>query len=157
MGPNLFGCPFCQFTHKRNWAMKRHILRHTGEKPFSCNYCPYSYSRKDKLKEHTISKHSIPAKIECWFHWNRNTCLDLLDLIRAMILVKFLWLQTLPIKFGPNQYGCPFCLSTQKTSWLIKRHILRHTREKPFGCQLCEYSSSRKDQLQSHMNYRHSK
>ena len=77
MGPNLFGCPFCQSTHKRNWAMKRHILSHTGEKPFSCNYCPYSYSRKDKLKEHTVSKHSIPVKIECWFHWNRNTCLDI--------------------------------------------------------------------------------
>jgi len=86
-----------------------------------------------------------------------NTQCVILIRIRAMILVKFLWLQTLPIKFGPNQYGCPFCLSTQKTSWLMKRHILRHTREKPFSCQLCHYSSSRKHQLHSHINYRHTK
>ena len=140
--------------------MKRHILKHTGEKPYHCQFCQYSFSRKDKLREHNFSKHNFSKHKVEWFHWNRDTYFWQTSILIPEQLFgndfnENLWFQTSPIKMGPYQYGCPLCQNIQKSSWLMKRHILRHTKEKPFGCQLCQYASSRKDQLGSHITYKH--
>ena len=62
-----------------------------------------------------------------------------------------LCLQTLPIRIGPSQYGCPICQNIQRTSWHAKRHISTHFNDRPFACQFCNYSTNRKDNLKFHM------
>ena len=55
------------------------------------------------------------------------------------------------IKLGPNKYACPYCSKVMKTQWLIQRHIVVHTGEKPFVCNSCDYRTNRKSSLESHI------
>lgn len=50
-------CCACTYHCQLNHHMRRHIKRHTGEKPFNCAYCSYKCMRKDNLASHMRHKH----------------------------------------------------------------------------------------------------
>lgn len=51
-------CIICELFHTSNSQyMKRHIRKHTGDKPFECTYCDYRASRKDNLWVHIKMRH----------------------------------------------------------------------------------------------------
>ncbi|XP_042233653.1 broad-complex core protein isoforms 1/2/3/4/5-like isoform X12 [Homarus americanus] len=51
-GEKPFSCPHCSYSTTRNALLKEHINTHTGNRPFSCPYCPYNSSHKNILKRH---------------------------------------------------------------------------------------------------------
>ncbi|XP_019641441.1 PREDICTED: zinc finger protein 2 homolog isoform X2 [Branchiostoma belcheri] len=50
-------CPHCDYTSVHSTTMKRHMFRHTGEKPFACSLCNYTTSRKYCLVNHMDMQH----------------------------------------------------------------------------------------------------
>ena len=67
----------------------------------------------------------------------------------------YFFLQNDPIKLGVGKYQCPFCPMIMSQNGTMKRHIMVHTGEKPFKCQLCQYASGRKASLQHHIQHIH--
>ncbi|XP_042892412.1 zinc finger protein 768-like isoform X5 [Penaeus japonicus] len=57
-------CPHCAYSTNDSHKLKRHSLKHTGEKPFSCPYCSYGTTRKEFLKEH-INRHTGEKPFAC--------------------------------------------------------------------------------------------
>lgn len=51
-------CPHCDFTSKRSDNVKRHMLRHTGERPHKCPHCDFSAKRPHSLKKHIENIHN---------------------------------------------------------------------------------------------------
>lgn len=49
---NKFECPHCIKTYLHLKHLKRHLLRHTGERPYQCHLCKDTFSRSDILKRH---------------------------------------------------------------------------------------------------------
>ena len=66
-----------------------------------------------------------------------------------------------PLPFGdvmPNiaeqvalrQKACPLCSYVSFSSANIKKHMLVHTKEKPFQCRFCTYKCTQKSNLKKH-------
>ncbi|KAF2275602.1 uncharacterized protein EI97DRAFT_65143 [Westerdykella ornata] len=47
-----YDCPHCTKSYQHLKHLKRHTLRHTGERPYSCALCLDTFSRSDILKRH---------------------------------------------------------------------------------------------------------
>jgi hypothetical protein len=47
-----FPCPHCTKTYLHAKHLKRHLLRHTGDRPYMCFLCHDTFSRSDILKRH---------------------------------------------------------------------------------------------------------
>ncbi|KAI9812839.1 MAG: hypothetical protein M1832_006460 [Thelocarpon impressellum] len=47
-----FPCPHCNKTYLHAKHLKRHLLRHTGDRPYMCVLCTDTFSRSDILKRH---------------------------------------------------------------------------------------------------------
>lgn len=47
-----FPCPHCPKTYLHAKHLKRHLLRHTGDRPYQCVLCKDTFSRSDILKRH---------------------------------------------------------------------------------------------------------
>ncbi|CAJ2508637.1 Uu.00g136630.m01.CDS01 [Anthostomella pinea] len=47
-----FPCPHCTKTYLHAKHLKRHLLRHTGDRPYMCVLCRNTFSRSDILKRH---------------------------------------------------------------------------------------------------------
>ena len=100
----------------------------------------------------------ISTKWKIYFNFNKiRQKLNFVKFFRMLFITErnfHFWnlcLQTLPIRIGPSQYGCPICQNIQRTSWHAKRHISTHFNDRPFSCQFCNYSTNRKDNLKFHM------
>ncbi|KAI9756790.1 MAG: hypothetical protein M4579_003707 [Chaenotheca gracillima] len=47
-----YPCPHCNKTYLHAKHLKRHLLRHTGDRPYMCFLCKDTFSRSDILKRH---------------------------------------------------------------------------------------------------------
>ena len=147
-----YECPFCGRTMKGLGDIKRHIMRHTGEKPFHCEYCNYSCIQKSNLNTHIQKNHWNTYVL----FWNDSKINDFFSFFCKYILVLII-LQNDPIRLGRAQFGCPFCSKTMIHLVSMKRHIMIHTGEKPFSCQFeyCAYATNQKGHLQKHYMNKH--
>ncbi|KAK7433452.1 hypothetical protein CaCOL14_013417 [Colletotrichum acutatum] len=46
-------CPHCTKTYSQAKHLKRHLLRHTGDRPHMCSLCRNTFARSDVLKRHS--------------------------------------------------------------------------------------------------------
>jgi len=52
-------------------------------------------------------------------------------------------------------FPCTMCNKRVSTKDNLRRHMMRHTGEKPYACHLCNYRSIQKNHLQGHIFHNH--
>lgn len=57
-----FSCNFCEWQFKTNYELKRHMVRHTGEKNFHCSICGKSFPRNRALTTHLKTHQDVNCK-----------------------------------------------------------------------------------------------
>ena len=72
-----------------------------------------------------------------------------------MINKKYLFLQY--DKLGSKSFTCSTCGKQFHTNWQFGRHILIHTGQKPYSCSYCDYASTQKGNLNTHIVKYHNK
>ena len=56
---------------------------------------------------------------------------------------------------GYKNWQCKICRTVVKKKDTLRKHIITHTKEKPFHCNYCPYRSGRKEGLKRHMLFKH--
>ena len=57
-------CNLCNFSTAASTGMKRHMRKHTEEKPYNCNQCKFSTSLSDTLRAHVLT-HGGEKSFKC--------------------------------------------------------------------------------------------
>ncbi|XP_026678262.1 zinc finger protein Pegasus-like [Diaphorina citri] len=51
----------CPYHCRQNESMKRHLRKHTKDKPYECGFCSLKFSRRDNLRRHLKDQHSYDS------------------------------------------------------------------------------------------------
>ena len=54
-----------------------------------------------------------------------------------------------------GSHYCEICGHKFLWRWMLSRHMMTHTGEKPHACPLCDYKAARKEQVKNHFVNRH--
>lgn len=57
-----FGCSYCEWQFKTKYELKRHMVRHTGEKNFHCAICGKTFLRNKALTTHLKTHQDMHSK-----------------------------------------------------------------------------------------------
>ncbi|KAG7162559.1 Chorion transcription factor Cf2-like 1 [Homarus americanus] len=105
-------CLHCTYNTTDSNKLKRHTLKHTGERPHSCPYCSYGTTRKELLKEH-INIHTGEKPFSCPFcSYTASHRNYLKDHVRRHT--------------GEKPYSCPFCRYRTSQKSNLNSHLLIH-------------------------------
>ncbi|XP_065130606.1 uncharacterized protein [Paramisgurnus dabryanus] len=116
--------------------LKRHISKHSHEKPFHCTECGRCFSRKTTLdvhqRIHTGEKPYECSHCEKRFNHKSN--------LRKHVLIHT----------NERPYQCSECDKAFRDSRLLKSHQNIHSEEKPYQCSHCDKRFCQKSQLILH-------
>ena len=164
-GEKPYKCDFCSFASVWKGELKRHTMLHTGDLPYSCSSCDYRSNREQRLKDHVAVNHTgeKPFKCDvCSFATARKYELKLHSRIHTGDLYSCLscdyrCITKEQLKYhtafkhtSERPYKCDVCnYATVRKSYLA-RHTRIHTREQPYSCSRCDYKCIRKAHLKKH-------
>ncbi|XP_069944041.1 zinc finger and BTB domain-containing protein 14 isoform X9 [Cherax quadricarinatus] len=106
-------CQHCAYNTTLLHNLKRHILKHTGEKPFACTYCSYTTTRKELLNEH-VNLHTGERPFSCPYCAYSSS--------HKNILRRHIRIHT-----GERRYTCTHCSFKTDTKAILNSHFRKHT------------------------------
>ncbi|XP_055307956.1 zinc finger protein 845-like [Sitodiplosis mosellana] len=129
-------CSLCDYVTNIKTNLKKHMFKHTGERPFPCSVCQKRFTRKQHLLSH-MKKHVdefLFSYSNCSQGFHRSD-------------------EKLEHETGCKirRYECHLCKeysTLDKTN--LKHHLLLHTGERPFECDQCSKRFKRKNALKYH-------
>ncbi|KAH9495065.1 hypothetical protein Btru_018738 [Bulinus truncatus] len=140
----VFHCDVCQFSCKSRQTLQQHMLAHSkGMKSGNCYQCPhceYSCKSMPGFKSH-LAKHTGDSHYQC------NLCDE-------RFMTEYL-LKKHKFTHGVRPYQCQYCSYSCVQRQQMSTHMLQHTYEYPFCCQLCSAKYKKQDSLKIHMMSQH--
>ncbi|KAK7486935.1 hypothetical protein BaRGS_00021906 [Batillaria attramentaria] len=106
-----------------------------GRKLFPCPQCRYTTDRRNNLKRHMLTMHQVSAKM--------LECCGVLFRTKAA-------LREHALIFHYHGYTCFYCGRRFCRKALLKRHLSVHNGQKEFICNVCDYATSHKSNLERH-------
>ncbi|XP_078055112.1 histone H4 transcription factor isoform X3 [Mustelus asterias] len=116
----------CEATFKVKFKLREHLRSHTQEKVVACPTCGGMFASNTKFFDHIRRQTAMEyQRFQC-SHCSKRFATERLlrDHMRHHV----------------NYYKCPFCDMTCPAPSALRNHIkFRHSDEKPFRCEYCEY------------------
>ncbi|CAC5381027.1 KRAB [Mytilus coruscus] len=141
----VYNCRYCDKTFDNLHEYQQHIRTHTDaeDRIFQCDQCPKRFFKQAHLKRH-IMTHSTVRCYQCSY------CAKAYkdpDTLRKHI--RFIH-KTAEEDGNRKEYPCPFCDKVFYSNGHRKRHLIKHTGERPFKCEECGKGFTEKRSLQNH-------
>lgn len=58
----MYRCFVCPYLSRHKGDVKKHVRKHTGEKPYECEYCDYKATQSSSIHLHMKLKHNLPSQ-----------------------------------------------------------------------------------------------
>lgn len=144
-------CHICSKLMKSGRQLELHVNAvHRKKKDFVCSECGTSFGWKNLLTEHQRKAHSIGGPVEevaC------SECGRRLKTKRG--LLEHLWSSHRVALQVTRLKKCRFCEKSFTTMQKLTEHERRHTGDRPYPCELCDYASNTRGNLTHHMKRKH--
>ncbi|XP_078663952.1 uncharacterized protein LOC144907049 [Branchiostoma floridae x Branchiostoma belcheri] len=162
----ILKCPYCQYLAMKSSHLKRHVRKHTGERPYQCPHCRYSAMRKEHLHRHFGFKHKELLRVacqECRYRTTDEQSLNVhLKLTHPEIFNQVYKCGQCEFESArKSQYvehtklhrvwECPICRYSTGDWTTYRRHKQSHTEERPYTCHMCTYTAKLKVDLERHI------
>ncbi|KAL3860507.1 hypothetical protein ACJMK2_010627 [Sinanodonta woodiana] len=167
----LYPCKYCDESFQNYRALKGHIRTHLGLSPYKCNHCNYSSADKSTLIRHLrthngerpfqclICEFAFTTKANCERHVRKKHLkFERDDIEKAIGYNKYVLDTTNNAEnFASPDTVCKFCNVDFKFFRTLKHHLRTHSscHQKPFQCQVCDYSFSTKVNCVRHIQKQH--
>ncbi|XP_069470480.1 histone H4 transcription factor [Ambystoma mexicanum] len=129
----------CSSSFKKRSKLQEHLRSHTQEKVLSCPTCGGMYANRTKFFDHIRRQTAVEELCLQCSHCSKLFATERLlrDHMRNHV----------------NYYKCPMCDMTCPLPSALNNHIrFRHSDERPFKCQYCEYSCKSLMDLRRHLD-----
>lgn len=135
-----WNCPQCQRGFSQKSKFEEHLSRHRGVYPFTCHLCRKGFFQKDRLKTHTMT-HSgeRPFLCECGLSFRRKFELN-----------KHSKMHNTGEKEKTMRHQCVLCVKKCCSPADLKKHMVKHSTERPFHCEFCPKAFKDKYTLGNH-------
>ena len=137
-GSRRVQCDVCFENFRDKYNLKRHYVVHTREKPYACSLCDGRFTQISSLKQHIKTKH-----------------------VHGFPMVEHKWTQNTIPTFQDNfvqatgRHQCEICFKGFRDKYVLKRHYVVHTKEKPYVCEICNRGFSQHDTMKIHIRTIH--
>ena len=138
----LYECDLCTYSTTQQEALSRHVNSHTQEKLFQCNECGKAFSCDITLKDHAY-EHSTETRFVC------DVCGKAFKKPSSLKIHKTIHVE--------KTFQCKHCEYICRNVFMLRKHMITHTKEKPEKCSLCGSRFSQPVSLKRHMQDIHSK
>ncbi|KAH6934985.1 hypothetical protein HPB50_002668 [Hyalomma asiaticum] len=133
-----YQCSHCKYSTNDRWKMTMHERCHTGDKPHVCQVCERPFSRLDALKQH-LNRHTLETPYVC------SVCGQGFYSRSGLSRHRFKHMDATEY---PIQ--CTQCGKTFTGKYHLKSHLVTHTHEKNYACDLCGGKYARRNALTKH-------
>ncbi|ETE62567.1 Transcriptional repressor CTCFL, partial [Ophiophagus hannah] len=131
-------CNLCLFTTFSLSGLKRHMKKHSHDKPHQCHICLKAFRTLSLLRNH-LNTHTGTKPHKC------NEC-DMAFVTVGELSRHKRYKHTLE-----KPFKCSICNYCSVEASKLKRHIRSHTGERPYSCTVCSYASRDTYKLKRHM------
>ena len=107
--------PGCDYQTQYNYKMKKHLIKHSNDRPFECNHCDKNYKYKLDLREHMKTQHLDQCPNDPILVCDWNDCHYITKSLRA--LNEHICSHTLP-------FECQICKHRFSTKNNMKKHLI---------------------------------
>ncbi|XP_070796177.1 transcriptional repressor CTCFL [Pituophis catenifer annectens] len=137
-------CHICLKGFRTLSLLRNHMNTHTGTKPHKCNECDMAFVTVGELSRHKRYKHTLEKPFKCSIC---NYCS-----VEASKLKRHIRSHT-----GERPYSCTVCSYASRDTYKLKRHMVTHSGEKPFECVICKTRFTQAGTLKFHVLHKHGK
>ncbi|XP_019621038.1 PREDICTED: zinc finger protein 85-like [Branchiostoma belcheri] len=135
-------CPECEFTTTSKQRLYCHKTSHDKTRPFACDKCDYRARLKQGVKVHLKLIHGQGQVYKC------KECEFSTEGRRQFFL-------HMSQEHGARGALCELCGHRASTPSLLKKHMYKHTGEKPYKCSQCAYAATSLSTFMRHTKTSH--
>ncbi|XP_034235451.1 zinc finger protein 682-like [Thrips palmi] len=132
-----FFCLTCSTRFQTRTALNSHIVRHTNETPFICKECGRGFKWKHGLRSHMVTHSKLKSFLcdQCGFSTAH---------LRSFIDHK--------AAHSGEKFKCPKpdCQFSSVRRASVKHHLMTHSKQKPYQCEVCGQAFSQNKNLRRH-------